>query len=658
MSTETAALTPRQALASKVSDALNSRQTWSKKLTTYYDMRRDGLRRPNKPWPGAADLHEPLIDDVITGKHPFYAGQLFGAERIASFSPADDIGLPAQAELANKAAEWFDDQLKVGTTLFQESLIANDAMMQTGRGVIMALWDATDEKLAFKAIDPQHFIVPRNTEDLQKAHWVARVVVLSCDDYETGPYNQELLAQVKGKGQGDGMADDARAVRYQREGITYGMEDEVVLWEIYRKERDKATGAVKVRVETIAPVNPDAKVRPDYFLPLWHEVRENGATVTLYPFVDLPNEVVEAGWYSSRGDAEKLAPFEAWATKCWNKKADHMDFSTNPAFTGGREKNLANKKFVPGQVVEGDLKMVEMPAPPFSLDDERMRTRSLAEQRAKLPDFGIGGRNGGKSKTATEVDAIQQFATNGVEMLANVYRMRLTNLMAMSWAILIQMRAAKLVAVLGLPPGITPDKLIRAFRVVIAGSVDSWNKTFQQQRALLLWNTFKGDPQINQTELRKLVLEGLDARLVKRLMVDPKIRASDEAEDEAMEIVLMLNGFPAVPMEGEDHAGRAIMITQKMQAEALEAAQEESGEEQAEKAKTMRAVQLLAQHRGIHLSMLQKQDPAAAAQAAQQIKQIEMQTAAMLKQIEVQKAQAAMQQKLPQGPAPTFPPAA
>ena len=649
----------RKTLHEKVCKALSGRNNWAQKQVNYYQMRRDGLPRLGKPYPNAADLHDALIDDVITGKHPFFAGQLFGAERIATFAPAEDVGLPAQSEMANTLAEWFDDALKNNTNLFARIIEANDSMMQSGRGILFPYWSEEKSKLCFESVDPMAFVVPKHTKDMQDAAWVCRVVTMSCDSFRANPaYKKEALPLVKGAGGSDAMAQLAKNTRDIREGLTHVSDDDVVLWEVYTKEKD-AAGNITVKMQTISPVSPDTVVRDDITLPDFHEVQDDGTKVTHYPFVDLPNEVVEPGWYSSRGDAEKLAAYEAWACKMWNRKADFLDFAGSPMFTGGREGNLATPKFIPGQILEGDLEQVEIKGPPFELDDERMRTRSLAEQRAKLPDFGIGARNNLKAnKTATEVNALTTFATTGVEMLANIYRLRITNLLAMSWAITLQHAPGKLAKIFG-GDSVDAAKIIRAFRVSVSGSVDSWNKAVQHERATFFWSAFKNDPMVNQFELRKLMIESVDPRLTKRLLVDPKIHATDEAEDEAMEIVLMLEGFPAQPMPGEDHAGRVLLIVQKMQEQTLITAQEEDGdpEEPIEMQLKKRSIQLLTQHMKQHLELLKQEQPQKLPELMQEIGQIQQQTQAMVANIQHQKAMEKARGPVPfQQPPPQPPP--
>jgi hypothetical protein len=68
-------LTKEEELFSKVMSDLTDRETWESRQETYYRMRNHGLRRKNKPYPGASDMHFPLIDNTIRKLIPFYFAQ-------------------------------------------------------------------------------------------------------------------------------------------------------------------------------------------------------------------------------------------------------------------------------------------------------------------------------------------------------------------------------------------------------------------------------------------------------------------------------------------------------------------------------------------------------------------------------------------------------
>jgi hypothetical protein len=64
---------------------------------------------------------------------------------------------------------------------------------------------------------------------------------------------------------------------------------------------------------------------------------------------------------------------------------------------------------------------------------------------------------------------------------------------------------------------------------------------------------FRGDPWVDQEKLRRRVLNALDPRLTRELLIDAGTQAAMQMEDQAQEISIMLLGFPAEVRETDDH---------------------------------------------------------------------------------------------------------
>jgi hypothetical protein len=111
---------------------------------------------------------------------------------------------------------------------------------------------------------------------------------------------------------------------------------------------------------------------------------------------------------------------------------------------------------------------------------------------------------------------------------------------------------------------------------------------------------FNNDPFINQSQLRKSVLEADDATLVKRLFQDPDIQASDQAEQQAEEIGILRLGFPAQVKPADDDLVHIQTVMQYIQQRAAEGAAPEPIEGQ-----------MLQQHLAAHVTQLKEKDPKA-----------------------------------------------
>ena len=69
----------------KAHKALMGRSTWEQKQRVFYEMRHEGIRRINKPFPTASDAHFPLIDMTIEKWKPFWLAQALAGDRLAAF---------------------------------------------------------------------------------------------------------------------------------------------------------------------------------------------------------------------------------------------------------------------------------------------------------------------------------------------------------------------------------------------------------------------------------------------------------------------------------------------------------------------------------------------------------------------------------------------
>ena len=69
-------------LSDEIADALKNRDDWYRRAGDVLQNASHGLRRVSPPYPGAADLHFPLIDSIVERLKPFYYSQLSGATNL------------------------------------------------------------------------------------------------------------------------------------------------------------------------------------------------------------------------------------------------------------------------------------------------------------------------------------------------------------------------------------------------------------------------------------------------------------------------------------------------------------------------------------------------------------------------------------------------
>lgn len=607
----------------RVMKDLRARVVWEDRQRLYYEMRHNGLRRLNKPYPSAADLHFPLADTQIDKLKPFFYGQVFATEEVAEFITLGDD--PTLNEVRATVQEWFNFTVKQRSNFETEILACIDNMLMSGKGLLKVFYNHDKNVIEVDAIDPLFLVVPSCTGKLSDADRVTHIQQMSVDAYQRNEvYNQdpEVIKQITGKPDTDSEAYNKIREKYDREGLTYGAEeDQIVLWEIYTRYR--VGGKDRWKVCTVCPSAPSLNIRDPFVL-----TAGDGAL----PFMEFNYEVKDRGYYASRGIPERIAMFEMYLSKVWNEKSDAMTFFNRPLFTmNGPHANLNNIRLAPGQILPQGLQAVRAGNPPLSFDEEMLQTRFTAEQLIGLPDLGAQGQAfGGEARTATEIQTIATLTGQSIDLRARTFRLALGECYRLMYRLMLE-NDSEVISKFATKRVKVPesDVLTDAYIIKPNGSSDSWNKGVRFQKALNRYQLLIANPLVDTMELTKSVIEEDDPRLVKRLMTTPDQKQADQSEEQALEISIMQLGHPARVKDSDDHAVHAMTTAQYLQKEAV------NGNQNAQFA------QLLVQHLQQHLLALKEQDPKAARQVQQAIAQMAQQ---------VQQSQQAQQQPPQAGP--------
>lgn len=612
-----------------VHEAIRDRVRWEERQRVYYQMRHNGLPRRRKPFPGASDVHFPLIDSVIERMKPFFYNQIFQTETLASFTALTDQPM----DTAATCAEYFDYALKQETDFEDEVLVATDDMLQNGRGILKWRWDPLESTIVVEAVNPLYFIVPRDApKQPESMDWFVNVKHVSVEQYKRNPlyldHSEELINKLRGGAEASEQNEYEEEKAY-REGLTYSRnEDVIVIWEHWRRN------GRGWRIDTYSPAQPDTDLRK----PIGLTYKWQGKPIV--PFVAFHLEHKAKGWYDSRGIPDRLGSFENALCKTWNDKLDWQTILNRPYWkdSQGKVGNTANFRARPGELLPHGVEPANMPNPPSTFDQEMMTTRSVAEQLIMLPDFGTGNQQQGKdNKTATEVQAIMNMSSQGIDLRGRTFRNSLGRCYTVAWAILVQFRTEEIVWYTSESRKTLPAQALHdLYRVEPDGATDQWNKQLRYQKAHARYQLFKGHQNVNQDELVKSVLKEDDARLVRDLFMPTNAAAASEIEDEQLEIILMERGFPAAVKPNEDHATRLFALVQRMRQ------MDQMGAEP-----NPQFAQLITQHMQAHLQLLQEQNPQGAKQVKQQIAAMLQQGAAPMGQPQPPMA------PQPTGPAPT-----
>jgi len=532
-----------QELFKEISDDLRDRVKWEARQIIWSRMRGQGVGRSNRPWPGAANVHVPISDTIITKLKPYYVVWIFGPELLASFYSLDDQG----DSYTDSVAQWFDYKVRERSNFTDASICGIDSCLQNGLGVIKTYWDDAAERLAFASIHPYFIIMPTYaSNDLGEADRVVHVMQYSRAQYERDAAakgfntDETYIESIVGEGKPDKKYEQ---YRYTAEGLSYSrLKEMIILWEVYLRGSDD-----QITVKTFSPLQPDEPARGDFRFPYEHKQ---------VPLSLLPYELTDGGYYSSRGVCEQVQMYEASACKMWNEKLDFMSIANRPVLsTQGGSINPQNIVWEPGAVYDSALTLVQQPTPPISFDEEINSNRSMAEQRVGIPDFGVGGSDQPQgNKTATETNVITNVMQQNNDLRARILKGSMTRIFEQAWSLLKQYDRASLDYFwrkqrISLPDAAFDNKYV----LKPNGSVDGYSREREIQKLMQLRQMSQGSPWIVTPEIDRKIVELMDAQWVGDLYKEPPDLQSDQQEQQAIENAVMNDGFLPQVKPNDDH---------------------------------------------------------------------------------------------------------
>jgi hypothetical protein len=196
---------------------------------------------------------------------------------------------------------------------------------------------------------------------------------------------------------------------------------------------------------------------------------------------------------------------------------------------------------------------------------------------------------------------------------AMMFRDSLTKVYRHIWALLIQFKGTDFSYYAAGKAGQLPESALHdSYLIFPDGSPDGWNRQKRLQVAMGRIQAFANNPNVSMEELTKEALEADDPRLALKAFIPTNQKAASEAEDEALEILVLEEGFPAAVMPGEDHATRIMVLMGWLQKQGQSGAPVDPV-----------ALQRIHQHLAVHFQWLKQTDPAAAKQLAAQMQQQE-----------------------------------
>jgi hypothetical protein len=233
-----------------------------------------------------------------------------------------------------------------------------------------------------------------------------------------------------------------------------------------------------------------------------------------------------------------------------------MSIANRPVLsTQGGSINAQNIRWEPGAVYDSALQLVQQPPPPVSFDEEIASNRSQAEQRVGIPDFGVAQPDQPQgNKTATETNVITNVMQQSNDLRARILKGAMSRLYEQSWSLLRQYDRASLDYFWRKQRVSLPDAALdNSYVLRPNGSVDGYSREREIQKLMQLRQLSSGAPWIKTPEIDRKLVELMDAQWVSDIYEPPPQVTSDQAEEQAIENSIMMDGFSPQVKPDDDH---------------------------------------------------------------------------------------------------------
>ena len=471
-------ITTYSELKEKVIRDLTARTEWSRKDEEII-RRRLGYRPryKTKPYPGAPNYVEMVIDDVVREKTDQEISMLFNAPRVCHVAPLDDMTPEQRADIEVAFDSYMRFIVPQGRAKIEELLDCKNA-----RGFSVAKLTRTFSPIMqrlisdFLAKDILDIIVPCDTKHLQDSDYVCDVLRYTPRDVRRVAKEkswdeaavERALTVAKRKDDLTGRTTGIEQDTYQKTktlvGITTSTTEYLVVWEVYRyaDETDAARNPELIDGRRMVSVFcPDLPEMPFAEFP-W---RENGTTIAdpalaaaalneqkavmvanvvetvgadkPWPFVQFRYEQRSCRWYDSRGAGHLVMDEQIGATAMRNAEAKMIEFFLTPMLKGNVQ-NSQNVNFTPGSVLPDGVDFVKPPDIPQQFSFSRNDFKATAGRRV--------GANGVYNystrmsetrkvqKSATEIDSEDQRGSLVSSASVDRFNEPMAELCQMLWA--------------------------------------------------------------------------------------------------------------------------------------------------------------------------------------------------------------------------------
>lgn len=394
------------------------------------------------------------------------------------------------------------------------------------------------------AVDPKEDLtVPIDTQNLNDARFIDYKYWVSKNDLKramkAGKYEKYSDSDIESW---ISKSYEGRFVQAQRDGImSYGRPDMILMHETCTWYDVNGDGIEERCISTWPDAAPNDVLR---FI-------ENPYDHGQWPYVQVKRELIDDWFYASRGIPALDEDFQVGISQKFNQDIDTQTIINTPTWITRKNavKNIRNLKYVPGQWLEvedptKDAQLVQQPnlsQSTFLLTAQYLK--GWANERIGSLNAGIssptnlpGQAEGGK-KTAKEISTVSMMSGQATALDLMVFQEQMAQVYYQIDALYEQFGPEEEELMTGEQVlKVSRREIQGKFNIVPTGKFDNSLPELRFAKSLNLLKIFGQDPDIRQYELKKQVMQDLDMRLSKKLLLTPEeIQMRDQQMQQQME---------------------------------------------------------------------------------------------------------------------------
>ena len=393
----------------------------------------------------------------------------------------------------------------------------------------MSFLEKKDNQPELIVCDPKEdIVVPTDTTDIKDARWIdyrffntVNDLKIAMRDGKYQEYSEDRIRAWTGKRPVTPNQD-----RRLREGIQldHASDEMVLLHETCVWHDIDGDGIQERCIATWPDNNPDEILR---FIELPYD---HG----MWPYVQVERELVDTGFYSSRGIPALDDDFQTGISASFNNDLANQLIVNTPyvKYMKGAVTNIRNRRYIPGEGVEvKDMngyqveQSVNASQGTFMVTQQQLKAwaqeRIGNQSRGLTNPTNVAGQGQQGKKTAREIEEISHVTSQSQSLDIVVFQMQMKWVYYQIDALYEQFGADSEFIMTGEEPVRVSRREIQGrFNMTPTGKLENSNPVLRAQKSIMLYQAFRGDPDVRQDELKKFVIsDNYDPKVAKKLMI-------------------------------------------------------------------------------------------------------------------------------------------